>query len=131
MAEQVRLPNEGTIAGVEIHGAEAGHVVPVRVLLGVWAILVVLTVATVAVTRVDFGPGTNLWIAMGIATVKASLVLLYFMHLRYDQPDQRDRVLYLRPVLRGPVHRRDLDRQPQHQYQADLIRGYAPEMTTP
>ena len=43
------------------------------------------TVATVAATWVDLG-GWNLWIALGIATVKASLVALYFMHLRYDNP---------------------------------------------
>ena len=40
---------------------------------------------TVAVTGVDLG-SFNLWIAMAIATVKATLVLLYFMHLRYDRP---------------------------------------------
>ncbi len=38
-----------------------------------------------AATWVNLG-GWNLWIALGIATVKASLVALYFMHLRYDNP---------------------------------------------
>jgi cytochrome c oxidase subunit 4 len=61
------------------------HVVPLWVLLGIWAILVLLTAATVAVTYVDLGT-LNLWIAMIIATAKASLVALYFMHLRYDHP---------------------------------------------
>lgn len=28
----------------------------------------------------------DLWIAMFIATIKATLVALYFMHLRYDKP---------------------------------------------
>jgi cytochrome c oxidase subunit 4 len=63
----------------------AAHVVPVRVLGGVLAALFVLTWATVAATRFEWGD-LNLWIAMGIATVKASLVLLYFMHLRYEPP---------------------------------------------
>ncbi len=58
---------------------------PVPALLGVFAVLMVLTALTVAATWVDLG-GWNLWIAMGIATVKASLVALYFMHLRYDHP---------------------------------------------
>ena len=61
------------------------HVVPLKVLAAVWAALLVLTCLTVAATWVDLGGG-NLWLAMVIATIKASLVALYFMHLRYDQP---------------------------------------------
>ena len=34
---------------------------------------------------IDLG-SLNLWIALGIATVKGALVVLYFMHLRYDSP---------------------------------------------
>lgn len=59
---------------------------PVRLLLGVWGALMVLTVITVAVTSVDFGSRVNLIIAMAIATVKAGLVVTYFMHLRWDRP---------------------------------------------
>ncbi len=66
------------------HG-DLAHVVPVPVLLTVFALLMVLTVVTVSATRIDVG-SWNLWIAMGIATVKAALVALYFMHLRYDHP---------------------------------------------
>jgi cytochrome c oxidase subunit 4 len=47
--------------------------------------LIVLTYVTVAATKVDLGD-FNLWLALAIATVKASLVALYFMHLRYDKP---------------------------------------------
>ena len=54
-------------------------------LLGVFAVLIVLTVATVAVTWIDLGRW-NLVAALGIATVKGSLVVLYFMHLKYDSP---------------------------------------------
>ena len=67
------------------HHDRPGHVVPLPVLLAVFAALVVLTVATLAASWVDFDPW-NLWIAMGIATLKATLVALYFMHLRYDHP---------------------------------------------
>lgn len=59
------------------------HVVPVQVLLGVFGALMVLTAITVAVSYFDFG-ALNLWVAMGVASVKAALVALYFMHLRYD-----------------------------------------------
>jgi cytochrome c oxidase subunit 4 len=65
--------------------ASLAHVMPVPVLLAVFALLMILTVATVSVTWIDLG-GANLWIAMGIATVKAAFVALYFMHLRYDHP---------------------------------------------
>ena len=46
----------------------------------------VLTVITVLATKVDLGASMNLVVAMVIATVKALLVALYFMHLRYDRP---------------------------------------------
>lgn len=82
-----RTTESGTRAGFgDHHDAEAlGHVVPVVVLVGVWAALLVLTCLTVAVAYVNLGQA-NLWVAVIIATIKASLVALYFMHLRYDHP---------------------------------------------
>ncbi len=64
---------------------EGGHVVPLWLLAGILGALLALTFATVAVTWVDLGR-LNIWIAMGIAAVKATLVALYFMHLRWDRP---------------------------------------------
>ncbi len=61
------------------------HVVDAKILVGVWIGLLFLTFVTVAVTWVDLG-ALNIWLALGIATVKASLVAAYFMHLRYDKP---------------------------------------------
>jgi cytochrome c oxidase subunit IV len=61
------------------------HAVPLLVLFAVFAGLLVMTVVTVAATWFDLG-NWNLIIALGIATFKASLVALYFMHLRYDNP---------------------------------------------
>ena len=49
------------------------------------AALLVLTVITVVAAGFNFGSG-NVVIAIGIATVKASLVALVFMHLRHDKP---------------------------------------------
>jgi cytochrome c oxidase subunit 4 len=66
------------------HGSIA-HTAPKGVLVGVFLALMVLTAATVMVTWVDLGP-LNLIIAMAIATVKAALVALFFMHLIYDHP---------------------------------------------
>ncbi len=69
------------------HAAEpGGHHVSLWVLAATLGTLLVLTFITVAATWVNFGGSLNLWIAMGIATVKATLVALYFMHLRYDRP---------------------------------------------
>jgi cytochrome c oxidase subunit 4 len=73
--------------GSHDHGDHGiAHDTPVRLLLGVWGALMVLTIVTVAVTTVDFGPRINLVVAMAIATVKAGLVVTYFMHLRWDRP---------------------------------------------
>ena len=71
----------------ETHAEEHGHhAVPLWLLAGVFAILMVLTLLTWAVTLVDFGYEINLMVAMGIALVKAAFVGLYFMHLRWDAP---------------------------------------------
>ena len=49
--------------------------------------LLALTAITVAAAGVRFGsPAVNVVVALTIATVKASLVALYFMHLRHDRP---------------------------------------------
>ena len=34
----------------------------------------------------EFGPAVNLIIAMGVASLKAGLVALFFMHLKYESP---------------------------------------------
>jgi len=47
--------------------------------------LLALTFVTVGAAKINFGAG-NTVIALGIATVKASLVALIFMHLRWDKP---------------------------------------------
>jgi cytochrome c oxidase subunit 4 len=60
------------------------HVLPVSVYIMVWLALVVLTALTVYVALFDFG-SWNTVVALGVATVKGSLVALYFMHLRYDK----------------------------------------------
>ena len=45
--------------------------------------LLILTVLTVAVSHIDFGI-FNAFISMFIATGKASLVVLFFMHMKYE-----------------------------------------------
>jgi cytochrome c oxidase subunit 4 len=60
-----------------------GHVVPRKVYFAVFATLMVLTAVTVFVAFRNLGPW-NTVVAMGIAVTKATLVVLYFMHLRYS-----------------------------------------------
>jgi cytochrome c oxidase subunit IV len=58
------------------------HVVPLRVYYAVFATLLALTAATVAISFVDLGP-LNTVAALGIAALKSTLVILYFMHVRW------------------------------------------------
>ena len=59
------------------------HVLPLKIYLAAGAALLFLTAVTVAVSFVHLGP-FNLVVAMLIASVKASIVALIFMHLAYD-----------------------------------------------
>lgn len=68
----------------------AHHIIPASIYLKVFAALILLTIITVAAAQVDFG-AMNAVVAFGIATVKASLVLGFFMHLKYD--DMMNRVI--------------------------------------
>jgi len=61
------------------------HVASKKVLLTTISALLALTVLTVAATWIDIGRAGNLTIAMVIATIKAILVGMFFMHLRYDK----------------------------------------------
>lgn len=101
-----------------------GHVVSVRVLVTVLGVLLVLTFLTVAVTWADFGR-LNVAIALLIAVVKGSLVLLYFMHLRWDRPFN---ALVLISSLVFVVLFIGLSLMDVAQYQAETIPGYAPQM---
>ena len=102
-------------AADEHHGT--AHVMPVKVLVGVFLALIALTVLTVAATLVPTG-AFEIWISLGIATVKASLVAAYFMHLRYDNPVNALIFvfgLFFVALFLGFVL------MDSHQYQSDLI----------
>jgi cytochrome c oxidase subunit 4 len=62
------------------------HVATIKTLLATGLSLLFLTVVTVVSSKIDFGGASiNLAIAMVIAVTKATLVILFFMHLRYDR----------------------------------------------
>jgi cytochrome c oxidase subunit 4 len=79
----------------EHHGL--AHTTPVSLLVAVLTGLLLLTIVTVAVTKFDLGSQGNLMVAMVIATIKAALVVTYFMHLRWDRKVHL--VLFLSSVL--------------------------------
>ena len=65
-------------------GENAMHVTGPKTYGAVLAALFVLTVITVAASYVDFG-AMNTVVALIIASIKGSLVALFFMHLRHDK----------------------------------------------
>lgn len=59
------------------------HIVSPKIYVGIFVSLMVLTAATVAAAYVNLG-AFNIVVALAIATLKATLVVLYFMHARYS-----------------------------------------------
>lgn len=115
--------SEAAAAGPE-HGESVSHVVPMKVLIAVWAALLVLTILTVAAIKVDLG-SLNLWIAMAIATLKASLVVLYFMHMRYDRPFNA--IVFVTALLFVMLFV-SIAMLDSKAYEPELVPGYAPGM---
>ncbi len=60
------------------------HVSPISLYNKIIGTLFVLTALTYAVSFANLGPA-SLTVAMFVATIKASLVVAYFMHLKYDE----------------------------------------------
>jgi cytochrome c oxidase subunit IV len=73
------------------------HTMPVWMLVAVLGALMGLTVLTVSVTSFDLGSQGNLIVAMVIATIKAALVVTFFMHLLWDKKFHL--ILFLTAVL--------------------------------
>jgi cytochrome c oxidase subunit 4 len=55
-----------------------------RIYIMIWIALLILTAVTWWVSYVNLGMG-NVAVALLIASVKAALVALFFMHLRYEK----------------------------------------------
>ena len=64
-------------------GAVHAHISSTAFYVGVFLALIALTILTVGQSYVDLGR-MNLIVVILIATTKASLVVTFFMHLRYD-----------------------------------------------
>lgn len=61
----------------------SGHISPKSVYYTIFGALMVLTALTVAAAFVNLG-NMNFVVALGIATLKATLVVLFFMHVKYS-----------------------------------------------
>ena len=59
------------------------HVSPLSTYIGIFAALMVLSAITVGAAFVDLGQ-LNAVVALAIAVIKATLVILFFMHVKYS-----------------------------------------------
>ena len=62
------------------------HPISVRSYLSVFAALLILTVVTVAVASLELTEALTVAVAVSIATFKAALVAMFFMHLKGEKP---------------------------------------------
>lgn len=83
MSNHGHTDHQFKIMPTEDHSAELGHIVQFRVYVGILLTLLFLTVVTVAISRLDFG-SFNIVIAMVVASIKAVLVAMFFMHLKFE-----------------------------------------------
>jgi cytochrome c oxidase subunit IV len=88
------LKNGGYLI-METKAHSENHITGNRTYVLIWAALIVLTVITVSASYIHFGT-FNIVIALGIASLKASLVALYFMHLKFE--DKITWVFFLYPL---------------------------------
>ncbi|MDP9162026.1 MAG: cytochrome C oxidase subunit IV family protein [Acidobacteriota bacterium] len=60
----------------------SAHIIPAKLYVTIWLALMALTLITAGVAFIDLGP-FNTIVALSIATFKAVLVVLIFMHVKY------------------------------------------------
>ena len=60
------------------------HVISVKLYATIFIVLLALTLSTTGVAFIDLGGDLNAIVALGIAVLKALLVILFFMHVRYS-----------------------------------------------
>jgi cytochrome c oxidase subunit 4 len=62
------------------------HPVEVRGYIAVFGALLVLTIVTVGASYLDLPATPTILVALAIASVKAALVAMFFMHLKSERP---------------------------------------------
>jgi len=66
----------------EEHDDHDHHITPIGLYVGIYLVLIVLTGVTVAVSKIGLHPQDAVIAAVVVATIKATLVVAYFMHLK-------------------------------------------------
>jgi cytochrome c oxidase subunit 4 len=61
----------------------AEHIVPRKTYIVVWGALMALMILTAGLSRINLGEWSTV-VALAIAAIKALLVILFFMHVRYE-----------------------------------------------
>lgn len=67
------------------HHDEIAHIVPVKMLWGIFGALIALTFITVGFHYLHLGTHVGFIVAMIVASVKATLIMLVFMHLFWEK----------------------------------------------
>ena len=63
---------------------EEHHLVPTKLYLFIFFALVTMTAATVGASYMELGRAGNILLGLSIAICKAALVVLFFMHMKWD-----------------------------------------------
>ena len=61
------------------------HIIPYRVFVGVWMLLILLTAILVLASKI-YHQALSVWAMLIITPIKAGLVFFFFMHLKYERP---------------------------------------------
>jgi cytochrome c oxidase subunit IV len=61
------------------------HIIPYRVLVGVWLLLILLTAILVLASKM-YHQALSVGAMLIITPIKAGLVFFFFMHLKYEKP---------------------------------------------
>jgi cytochrome c oxidase subunit 4 len=67
------------------HDGDFAHPIPLWILFATFFALVFLTFLTVGLAQLELG-SWEIWTSLVIASIKAGLVMAFFMHLRWDKP---------------------------------------------
>lgn len=62
---------------------EFPHILSFKTLIVILVSLLILTLLSVGISTIDLGKW-NVWVALTIAAIKSSLVILYFMHMKFE-----------------------------------------------
>jgi cytochrome c oxidase subunit IV len=61
------------------------HIIPYRIFIGVWLLLILLTAILVLASKM-YHQALSVWAMLIITPIKAGLVFFFFMHLKYERP---------------------------------------------